>query len=480
MFNRLRSAFARWFASRRRTPPDAALAYPSPATAQGAAADTGNPPSGDGLTVSPPATGASPAAEPILIQREVLNVDLAPIGHELALREDLRGGARRSTRPVLDFLDRMLLDQLFALDASLFRNRIAYLQLRERSLQQLDIDRLPGRASVLIAPADPLHPAEAPTREMVEALRRSGREVWLDDCLGTPWFASLAESASGAVTRLAQRTPGDTASLVKLVREKHRGLSLAAWEVATFDEFEMARGLGCQRFSGSFVTQRENWQGNKILPQTLNVALLINKLHQEADIRAIAEILKQDLALSYRLLRYLNSAALGLNHKIASIEQGLLVLGQNELQRWLTLVMLSCGKASSPALVDIALTRARFLELAGTGRLAAEHCERLFVLGLFSVLDVALKVPLETAIQPLNLPETMKQALLQRQGPYGPYLSLADACERGDTGEIIRHALAVGLTTRKVAARQLEALNWAAEITTPAQHAQEQPEPIGA
>jgi len=250
-------------------------------------------------------------------------------------------------------------------------------------------------------------------------------------------------------------------------------LRLAAWDVSSFEDYELARKLGCKRFSGSFVTRRYDWSGNELAPGMVNVAMMINRVRDESNFRAIAQVLKQDMAMSYRLLRYVNTATHGLNQRISSIEQGLLILGQDQLDRWLTLVLLSGGAMGDTALTELALTRARFLELLGAPRLPPEQCERLFVLGLFSMLDIALRVPLETAIKPLRLPDSMTDALLKREGPYGMYLALADACERGIAHEICKYAVMLGLTTTKVSARQIEAINWVASIAV--QPAEPQP-----
>ena len=261
------------------------------------------------------------------------------------------------------------------------------------------------------------------------------------------------------------RTPLEVADLLKGARDRYVGLKLGAWDVGTQDDYEMARKLRCSRFSGSFVTRREDWSGRELAPQMLNVASLINHIREETNLRAVAQVLKQDMAMSYRLLRYVNMAAQGLSQPISSIEQGLLILGQAQLDRWLTLVLLSGGGLGDTALTEVALTRARFLELVGSYRLPPEQCEKLFVLGLFSMLDIALKVPLDAAVKPLRLAEPMNAALLRREGPFGMYLALADACERGVASEIGKYALMLGLTTSKVSIRQIEAINWVAEIS---------------
>lgn len=416
-----------------------------------------------------PASSAEPAttadADPVLVHREVLDESLAVRGVEFFVRGELQNKVQTQRSATRRFLDGMLVDQLGSLRNTPMRQRQAWVQLSELSLLRLGTGKLPARACVLLLAEDLTRPAVADTREAIATMQDAGHEVWLDDALGSPWFASLAAHASGATLRLALRTPFEADALLRDARERQTGLRLGAWDVNTPEDFELARRLHCSRFSGSFVTRREDWSGRELAPQMLTVASLINQIKVETNLREVARVLKQDMAMSYRLLRYVNTAALGLSQQISSIEQGLLILGQAQLDRWLTLLLLSGGAMGDTALTEIALTRARFLELVGAYRLPPEQCEKLFVLGLFSMLDVALKVPLETAIKPLRLAEPLNAALLRHEGLYGMYLSLADACERGVASEITRYAVMLGLTSNKVGAKQIEAINWVAEIS---------------
>lgn len=405
------------------------------------------------------------AAEAVLVHREVLDDALGVAGIEFFIRGELQDKLNLQRAVTRRFLDGMLLDQLQSLRSKPLQRRSIWVQLAETSLLRLGSARLPPQARVLLLADAPEQAARNDTREAILAIQEAGFQVWLDDAFGTVWFESLADIANGAILRLAFRLPDEVDTLLRKARKEHRGIKLGAWDVSSLEDYDLARKLGCQRFSGSFVTHREDWAGNELSPQMLNVASMINRVREEANFRAIAQVLKQDMAMSYRLLRYVNSAAQGLDQPISSIEQGLMILGQDQLDRWLTLVLLSGGALGDTALTEIALIRARFLELCGSARLLPEECERLFVLGLFSMLDVALKVPLETAIRPLRLPEAMNEALLHRSGPYGKYLALADACERGIGAEICKNALMLGLTTSKVSARQIEAINWVAALS---------------
>lgn len=402
--------------------------------------------------------------EPVLVHREVLDEALGVRGVEFFVRGDLRNKIATQRSTMRRFLDSVLVDQLAGLARTPRHQRNAWVQLCEGSLMRMGTGKLPARANVLLVTEDASRPAHPDMRETIATMQDGGHEVWLDDAIGTPWFSSLAEFANGATLRMALRTPFEAGELFKTAHADHPGLKLGAWDLGTLDDYELARKFACTRFSGTFVTRRDDWDGNELSPQMLTVASLINQIREDANFRVIANVLKRDMAMSYRLLRYVNSAARGLSQPISSIEQGLLILGQEQLDRWLTLLLLSGGAMGDTALTEIALARARFLELVGTYRLPPEQCDKLFVLGLFSMLDVALKVPLEAAIRPLHLAEPMNRALLAREGPFGPYLALADACERGIASEICKYAVMLGLTTTKVSARQIDALNWVAEI----------------
>ncbi|NSL53532.1 EAL and HDOD domain-containing protein [Uliginosibacterium aquaticum] len=456
MLGKLITAFQHWLDD---TPaPVASRAKPTTASAKEAGAPIPE------IAARPLPAGMTVEAEPVLVHREVLDEALAVRGVEFFVRGELRDKIQTQRNAARRFLDGVLVDQLASLRHTPMRQRQAWVQLSELSLMRLGTGKLPARACVLLLADDTGQPASADLREAMGAMQDAGHEVWLDDVIGSPWCHSLLGQASGVTLRLALRTPFEADALFREVRELQPGIRLGAWDVNTQEDFELARRLRCTRFSGAFVTRREDWGGNELSPQMLTVASLINQIQEETNLREVARVLKQDMAMSYRLLRYVNSAAHGLNQQIATIEQGLLILGQAQMDRWLTLLLLSGGAMGDTALTEIALTRARFLELVGSYRLPPEQCEKLFVLGLFSMLDVALKVPLETAVKPLRLAEPLNAALLRHEGAYGMYLSLADACERGVASEIARYALMLGLTSNKVSARQVEAINWVAEI----------------
>jgi EAL and modified HD-GYP domain-containing signal transduction protein len=188
-------------------------------------------------------------------------------------------------------------------------------------------------------------------------------------------------------------------------------------------------------------------------------------MQQGSEIGELAAELRHSPELAYRLLRYINSAGSGLTTRIASIEQALLLLGREKLYRWLTLLMFSAGDDGTVArpLLEQALVRARFMELLAPAGYSSVQRDELFIVGVFSLLDMLLKLPLAVAIEPLALPAPMRDALVDLRGPLAPMLRLVIAVESGD-GEALADALtALGLAADVVNARHLAAIAYAQE-----------------
>ncbi len=211
-------------------------------------------------------------------------------------------------------------------------------------------------------------------------------------------------------------------------------------------------------------------------PSSVRLFALINHLAQDCDNVVIADAARKDVALSYRLLRYANSPAVGLRHSVDSIEQALSLLGRNEFRRWLQVMLLTTGstRPASLALQEDALARARLFE--SLGRECGEAAtDALFTLGLLSQLDLLLQVPLAEALEPLRLPEDTRAALLGRRGAWASYLALADELEQDDESRLEQAATAFGGAAAVLAQAQ-SAWGWAARVMASQQTATAAPE----
>jgi EAL and modified HD-GYP domain-containing signal transduction protein len=349
----------------------------------------------------------------------------------------------------------------------LLGQRRAFITVLDSFLANPIIDQLPGQSIVLtVTPMEATTNAPGPLDERIRELKKRGFKFALEDCAEGAHYEMLAPHTDYFVFRTARDNPAAIKKGAEQLGRRHKDALLMARDLESFDDFQLCRKLGFALFQGPFVTSREDWTGNQAGPQTLHVCDLLNRLRRDATITELAELLKQDAVLSYRLLRYINSAASGLRQTITSIEHALVLMGRQKMYRWLTLLLFGSAQNSPYAAVlqENALARGRFMELIGERAFAENERDGLFVTGLFSMLDLVLQMPLPEAIKPLNLPEAIEAALLRDGGPYAPSLDLAVACESFDQEQTEATATRCGIEISDVNAKHFEALAWVQAI----------------
>lgn len=231
--------------------------------------------------------------------------------------------------------------------------------------------------------------------------------------------------------------------------------------IASWHDYDACVSLGFDLLAGPFQAMSRPDSVNKGLntSQVLIVQLL-EMVRKNSDVRQIELVLKRDPVISYKLLRFINSAGFGLGCEIESLRHAVQVLGYTQLYRWLSLLLATAGTSkSSQLLMRTAIVRGRLAELLGDTFLSKTETENLFVAGLFSLLDRLLGMSMNDVLDKIQLPEAMSQALLSREGIYGDFLALAEACER-DSGCAGRLADSLQIDAAMVNQKHLSALAW--------------------
>jgi c-di-GMP phosphodiesterase len=232
--------------------------------------------------------------------------------------------------------------------------------------------------------------------------------------------------------------PAETGGLDTLLlaaqrwREQRAPLPLLATGLQHLDDVERVLRAGFTLVGGALDRGQGVAASRPLSAAAHRICELLNHLAMDQDTGLIAEAVRSDVALSYRLLRYANSPALGLRNRVESVDAAVMLLGRQELQRWLNVLLLSVAdsRQATRAVQEMALARGRLLE--GLARLRGHPApQTLFTMGLLSLLEVLLQTPLAAALAPLRLPEPVVQALLHRQGPLADYLVLAEAMDAG-------------------------------------------------
>jgi EAL and modified HD-GYP domain-containing signal transduction protein len=235
--------------------------------------------------------------------------------------------------------------------------------------------------------------------------------------------------------------------------------------VETPEQFRHCQSLGFDFFQGYYFAHPENLAAKIINPVHGTVVQLLEMVRKEADAKDLEVMFKKDVALTFKLLRYINSAGFGLSCEVQSIRHAVSILGMQPLYRWLTLLLVTAGGAPTmPTLARTAITRGRLCELVGKSCLSKGDQDNLFIVGVFSLLPAFLEMPMEQVLERIVIPEKMIDALSDRSGIYGPFLSLAEAVESGDTEELEKLALSLMMTPDKISQAHLQALAWVEQL----------------
>lgn len=204
-----------------------------------------------------------------------------------------------------------------------------------------------------------------------------------------------------------------------------------AEKVESVAQFKHCSDLGYHLFQGYHFSRPEMVSGRRLASSHMAVLRLMTMLQEDADIRKIEDVFKQNPALAVNLLRLANSAALGHRQPLRSVANAIVVLGRRQLQRWLLLLMLATpdqGQTARPALLHLAATRGKLMELL----MLQDHptlADGAFVAGIVSVMDALLGQPLQQVVDALGLADDMRVALLERGGPIGRMLTVVESLE---------------------------------------------------
>jgi c-di-GMP-related signal transduction protein len=236
---------------------------------------------------------------------------------------------------------------------------------------------------------------------------------------------------------------------------------MLAEKVETREEFMAAKKAGFAYFQGYFFRRPETVKTHAVPGNQLNYIKMLQVVSKpELEPREIENAIKGEASLCYRLLRYMNSASFGFASEIHSVRHALSMLGEREVRRWVRLVVtLAAGQNKSIDLVLSALVRARFCELLSP---KVKHGETdLFLLGLLSLMDSILELPMTDVLEKVPLDQETKAVLLDGTSYLRPLYQLMLAQESGDWQNTAELAKSLKLTESEVAEVYWQAMQWA-------------------
>jgi EAL and modified HD-GYP domain-containing signal transduction protein len=258
------------------------------------------------------------------------------------------------------------------------------------------------------------------------------------------------------------------ASLEKLAGQlRPLNVTLLAEKVETRRQAEYCASLGFELFQGYYFAHPEVLSGKTVDPSHQQMLRLTHLLGADASDTEIEAIFKQDPKLAYNLLRLVNSVAMGMRTRINSVHHAMLLLGRRQLQRWIALLLFAHrdGPNFPNPLALMAACRGRFMEhLARYAGDASGQVDQAYMTGMMSLLEAVLEIPMPRIIEELSLGNDIRDALLERKGRLGEYLTLVECVECLDTACLTGKLESLSLTIDQLTAAEIDAMTWANSI----------------
>jgi c-di-GMP phosphodiesterase len=304
-----------------------------------------------------------------------------------------------------------------------------------------------------------------PTTQVISGLKylkQQGYQIALDDFEYTPRHAAFLELTDFVKLDVNQKSEQDIrAQLAQLA--PHR-VKVVAEKVETPEMHELCKSMKFDYFQGYFychpqmITQK-HIPANKLVVLNL-LARLQNPAVELADIEAI---LSQDISLTFKLMRYINSATFSRRKEINSIKDAVVLLGLNNVRNWLSLILMSKVISNKPAeLIVTAMVRGKMCELLAAKQVP-EVASQMFITGLFTVIDALMDMPMADLLDSVILSTPIRLALLDKSGKHGEVLKQVLLYEEGNWDELLKSSTCPDIYKNLY----LEAIRWA-DLTTAA------------
>ncbi len=367
-----------------------------------------------------------------LARQPILDLDESIIAYEMLFRQinaidaNVIDGTAATADVIMNLFNNMGLSNVIG-------NKKAFINFNEYFIQNDIINILPKDRVVLEVLEDVTVNDKLFTQ--LKSLVEAGFTLAIDDFIDNDSTQKLFELAKIMKIDISDYSKEQLLEYAKL-GQQHK-LTLLAERVETREEFLVCKEMGFELYQGYFFAKPEYIEQQAIPSNKVAIINILNDITRDKPIDDIERKISQDVSVSYKLLRYINSAGLRRDTEIESIRAVIQLLGVKPLYRWLSLFLFTNedSNSSDSSLFVTALTRAFFLEHIAN-QTNKKITNDLFVLGIFSYLDTLLKMPFSEALKGIFIPENIKSALLTQSGPYKDYYQLSLHVDTGDNNDL--------------------------------------------
>ncbi|MCL2125307.1 MAG: HDOD domain-containing protein [Oscillospiraceae bacterium] len=303
-----------------------------------------------------------------------------------------------------------------------------------------------------------------PTPEIIVAcrsLQKKGYKLALDDFVYSPELDPLVKMSKIIKFDFLSNTPREIACMMKSMDLK--GKWLLAEKIETIEMFNLAVAMGFTLFQGYFFSKPVTLSTKVLSPLKMSYISLMREVSigEEMNFQRVARAIRDDVALSYKLLKLVNSAYYGLRTEVTDITRAVAIIGTIELRKWVFMIALMGLDSDKPdEIIKMSMIRGRFLENLNTKCRRIESDENAFHIGLFSMLDVLMDVTMDNALEGILLSDEVRMALIHQRGSAYDLLDLVISLERSNWDRVDELAAAMNIDAELISELYLDSIKW--------------------
>ncbi|MFC2728402.1 MAG: EAL and HDOD domain-containing protein [Centipeda sp. (in: firmicutes)] len=341
----------------------------------------------------------------------------------------------------------------------LVSDRKAFINFTEQNLLNRAPKLLPNE-SVVVEILETVQ-ATPEILEVVRELKEAGYKIALDDFVLSPGYEPLIEMAD--IIKVDFRITDSPEERQKMREILPSHVRLLAEKIETEEEFQQAVDFGYVFFQGYFFCKPTVLHQRKLSGNALSRMRLLKEVNRpDVDFTAVTKVISSDTNLVHKLLTFINSAGIGLSNHVSNLKQATLLLGATGVRRWVTLISLQTISEDKPSeLFTLSLLRAKFCELIVCELTSKKLTpDTGFLVGIFSLLDVLLSLPMEEVLKEVALADDLNAALLGDDNELRRVLDLVIAYEQGDWDAVLTRAKHLNIAPDHLKANYDTALEW--------------------
>ena len=400
--------------------------------------------------------------EVFVARQPIFDKKLEVVGYELLFRtgfENVYGGTDGDQASSSVITDSFL---VIGLD-TLTRGKKAFINFTEKLLLDETAMVLPKEILII----EILENIE-PTEEIIAAcknLKKSGYHFALDDFVFEKKFIPLIELADIIKVDLKLSDMQESRAIIQNYCSG-KNIKFLAEKLETHEEFEQALQEGYSYFQGFFFSKPVIISRKEIPGSKINSIQIISEISRpDVDFSKLETLFKHDISLSFKLLKFINSAFFSFSSQINSLRQALTLLGVNEIKKWVSLIILKgLGSDKPEELIITSIVRARVCELIAEQTWLKNQSSELFLMGMFSTIDTFMNRPMDEILEELPLSDNIKDALLNGEGPFSNIFNLVLVYEKSEWDKVSEYAEVLNIDQSKIPELYIKSLEWTNQL----------------